>query len=235
MNEEYKVYLKKFKVAVSILVGSIVVVIFLISKIIPEIQNIFKIQEEYKTQTAALADAERKLKTLQDNAEAQKQEDANILKAFFKPIGGGTDTESVISDEFGEILQLMRENKIKARSLKYDYDPQDDNFVKNAGNKYHVCKVTAEMIANYANFENFLRDLYKHEHFLDISNIEILPYEKNKRILLINLQIKLYAQRDPSSVVDTPAPSAPVEATGKAPDASQNKPKNIAPASPEEE
>lgn len=234
MNEEYKAYLKKFKVAVSILAGSVLLAIFLVSKIVPEVQNIFNIQEEHKAQDAILADSERKLKSLQESAEAKKQEDANILKAFFKPIGGGTDTESVISDEFGEILQLMRENKIKARSLKYDYDPQDDNFVKNVGNKYHVCKVTAEMIASYANFENFLRDLYKHEHFLDISNIEIIPYEKNKRILLINLQLKLYAQRDPSSVVDMPAPSAPAEATGKAPDASQNKPQNIEPNAPGE-
>ena len=232
MNEEYKVYLSKFKVAVLILVASVLVVIFLIYKTIPEVQNIFNIQEEYKTQTTTLADAERKLKSLQESVEAKKQEDAVVLKAFFKPISGGTDTESVISDEFGEILQLMRENKIKARSLKYDYDPQDDNFVKNVGNRYHVCKVTAEMIANYANFENFLRDLYKHEHFLDILKIEILPYEKNKRILLINMQIKLYAQRDPSSVVDMPTPSAPADATGKAPDASQNKPQNIEPNAP---
>ena len=26
-----------------------------------------------------------------------------------------------------------------------------------------------------------------------------MPYQKNKRILLINLQFKLYAQRDPST------------------------------------
>ena len=106
------------------------------------------------------------------------------------------DTEAAIADEFAEILQLIRDNKIKTRSVKYDYDPQDDNFVKNAANRYHVCRVSAEMIASYANFANFLRELYKHEHFLEISKIEIAPYEKNKRILLVSLQIKLYAQKD---------------------------------------
>ena len=134
-------------------------------------------------------------------------ENENVMKAFFKPIEQGLDTEAVISDEFGEILQIIRENKIKTRSVKYDYDPQDDNFVKNAANRYHVCRVSAEMIGTYANLENFLRELYKHEHFLDISKVEIAPYEKNKRILLASVQFKLYAQRDPSSVVDTPAPA----------------------------
>lgn len=224
MAEDYKVYVKKFKIAIYIFVGSIVLFGFLISKVIPEIQRIADIQEQHKSQTSALEDAERKLKGLQDTAEARRIENENMLKAFFKPINGGTDTESVISDEFAEILQLIRENKIKTRSINYDYDPQDDNFVKNVGNKYHVCKITAEMIGNYSSFENFLRELYKHEHFLEIAKIEIVPYEKNKRILLVNLQIKLYAQRDPSSVVDTPAPKAP---------ANENKPQNIAPVVPQ--
>lgn len=214
MSEDYKVYLQKFKIAVAIFVGSIALFVFLVSKIVPEIQRITNIQNDYKSQTAALADAERKLQGLKDNIEAKRIENENMVKAFFKPINGGTDTESVISDEFGEILQIIRENKIKTRSIQYDYDPQDDNFVKNVGNKYHVCRITAEMIANYSSFANFLRELYKHEHFLEISKIEILPYQKNKKILLVNLQIKLYAQRDPSSVTETPTPTPENQTAG---------------------
>lgn len=206
--DKYTIYLKKFQIAVGIFALSLIVFIFLVSKVIPEVQKISQIQNDYKTQSSALADSERKLQDLKDAAKRKEAENENIQKIFFKPISEGLDTEAAISDEFGEILQIVRENKIKMRSVKYDYDPQDDNFVKNAGNRYQVCRVTAEMIASYSNFANFLRELYKHEHFLEISKIEIAPYEKNKRILLISLQIKLYAQRDPSTVVETPAPAA---------------------------
>ena len=190
--EKYNVYLKKFQIAIAILAVTLLACIGMLAKT----------QENYKTQTSSLADAERKLEELKKDAERKEAEDENVLKMFFKPISDGLDTEAAISDEFGEILQVMRDNKIKARSVKYDYDPQDDNFVKNAGNKYHVCRVTAEMIANYANFAGFLRELYKHEHFLDITSIEILPYQKNKRILLINLQFKLYAQKDAATAAE---------------------------------
>lgn len=206
--DKYTIYLKKFQIAVGIFVLSLVVFIFLVMKVVPEAQRISQIQTDYKAQSSALADSERKLQDLKDAAKRKEAENENIQKIFFKPISEGLDTEAAISDEFGEILQIVRENKIKMRSVKYDYDPQDDNFVKNAGNRYQVCRVTAEMIASYSNFANFLRELYKHEHFLEISKIEIAPYEKNKRILLISLQIKLYAQRDPSTVVETPAPAA---------------------------
>lgn len=206
--DKYTIYLKKFQIALGIFALSLIVFIFLVSKVIPEVQKISQIQNDYKAQSSALADSERKLQDLKDAAKRKEAENENIQKIFFKPISEGLDTEAAISDEFGEILQIVRENKIKMRSVKYDYDPQDDNFVKNAGNRYQVCRVTAEMIASYSNFANFLRELYKHEHFLEISKIEIAPYEKNKRILLISLQIKLYAQRDPSTVVETPAPAA---------------------------
>ena len=206
--DKYTIYIKKFQIALGIFALSLIVFIFLVSKVIPEVQKISQIQNDYKTQSSALADSERKLQDLKDAARRKETENENIQKIFFKPISEGLDTEAAISDEFGEILQIVRENKIKMRSVKYDYDPQDDNFVKNAGNRYQVCSVTAEMIASYSNFANFLRELYKHEHFLEISKIEIAPYEKNKRILLISLQIKLYAQRDPSTVVETPAPAA---------------------------
>lgn len=206
--DKYTIYLKKFQIAVGIFVLSLIVFIFLVMKVVPEAQRISQIQTDYKAQSSALADSERKLQDLKDAAKRKEAENENIQKIFFKPISEGLDTEAAIPDEFGEILQIVRENKIKMRSVKYDYDPQDDNFVKNAGNRYQVCRVTAEMIASYSNFANFLRELYKHEHFLEISKIEIAPYEKNKRILLISLQIKLYAQRDPSTVVETPAPAA---------------------------
>lgn len=207
MDNNYSIYLKKFKIALAILGLSVVISIALIAKTVPEIQKIVQIQQDTKTKSGELTDAERKLTELKSAAEKREVQDSNVLQMFFKPVSEGLDTEAAISDEFGEILQLMRDNKVKARSVKYDYDPQDDNFVKNAANKYHVCRVSAEMVANYADFANFVRELYKHEHFLDISKIEIVPYQKNKKILLVSFQIKLYAQRDPSSVVETPAPT----------------------------
>ncbi len=206
--EKYSIYFKKFKIAIIILVAALALFIFFVTKIVPEVQKIMQIQNDYKTQSSALADSERKLQDLRDTAAKKEAEGEDIAKMFFKPISEGLDTEAAISDEFGEILQLIRENKIKTRSVKYDYDPQDDNFVKNAANRYHVCRITAEMIASYSNFANFMRELYKHEHFLEISKVEIVPYEKNKRILLVSLQVKLYAQKDAATAAAEAAEAA---------------------------
>lgn len=194
--EKYNVYIKKFQLAIVILVLAIAAVIWMIVKTVPEVQRIMQIQNDQKTQSSALADAERKLADLKAEALKQEAEDADIAKLFFRPITEGLDAEAAISDEFTEILQIIRDNRIKVRSVDYEYDPKDDNFVKFIPFKYHVCRISAEMIANYSSLANFLREVYKHEHFLDIEKIEISPYNKNKRILLVNVVIKLYAQKD---------------------------------------
>lgn len=213
--EQYSIYIKKFKIGLGILLVAIIVAVVLVANVVPKIKRIMDVQNQYKSESSALADAERKLENLKSAEEKQQVEEENIAKAFFRPISSGLDTEAAISDEFGEILQLIRENKIKTRSIKYDYDPQDDNFVKNVSNKYQVCMISTEMIATYSDFENFLRDLYKHEHFLDITKVEIIPYEKNKRILLISLQIKLYAQR--TSEIAQPKPAVNSDNQNEAP------------------
>jgi len=198
--ESLKLYITKFRVALLIIVATIAIVTILVMQIVPQVEEVVKLQRQTKDKIAATADLERKLENYKlDAANKEKKDDS--IKAFFKPITGSSDTETAITEEFEEILQLMRDNKVKARSVKYEADPADDNFVKSASAKYQVCRITAELIANYKDFERFLRDLYKHEHFLEISKFEILPYKRNKRILLINLQIKLYAERD--SVVDS--------------------------------
>lgn len=193
--QEIELYFKKFKSIILMLVLILIIFGVIISRVVPVISSIITINSDYNTAVTTLADKERTLQNLKEKTEKANEESKTMLKAFYKPIEQGLDTESVIANEFGEILTLMRSNSIKTRSVKYEYDPKDDNFVKNLPDKYNVAKLDIEMIGTYKEFESFLKELYKHEHFLDISSMEIVPYQKDKKILIINSQIKLYAQK----------------------------------------
>ena len=188
-------FVQKFKTLILMWVVSILAIGFLISKIVPTFNKISQIKKDIVTGTTNLEDKKRTLETIKKKLkEAEKNTEAP--KAFFKPIEKGLDTETVIADEFSEILVLIRGNSIKTRSINYTYDPQDDNFVKNMANKYNVAKLDIEMIGTYKDFERFLKELYRHEHFLDIVSMEIVPYQKNKKILIISFQLKLYAEKN---------------------------------------
>ena len=188
--------LKKFKNALLILGLLVFVVIYLmVTIIIPKLQSISTISSEYNTQSASLSNKERSLDSLKEAAIKANDMNMSDIKEMYKPIETGLDAESIVASQFSDILKLLQANSIKTKSIQYNYNPPDDLFVKGAGDKLSVCKLDMQMVATYKNFENFLKDLHKHKHFLDISKIEILPYEKNKTILIINLQLKLYAQK----------------------------------------
>ena len=190
--------LKPFLVPIVLLLATLGGVGYLGPQVVTNVQSYMATKQEIETKKATLQEKQTKLdgyKKKEAEEKAKEQESKNSDKPFYKPIESGMDTEAVIAGEFNEILQLIRANQIKVRSIKYDYDPSDDNFVSGAGAKYNVARLNMEMIANYSNYDNFLKEMYKHEHFLDLQSVEIVPYKKNKRVLLIYFKVKLYAQK----------------------------------------
>lgn len=198
--QDIEKYLKKFQKVVLALLGVIAIfVLLVVAKLVPVVTEYVKVAGEHVTTVKKLEEQKRTLEDMKAKMAETEEKDKNdknaLVKKFYRPIERGVDAEGVIASEFAEILELVRANSIKMRSIKYDYNPSDDNFVRNVPSEYYVARINAEMISTYKNFESFLKELYKHEHFLDISNIEIVPYQKDKKILLIKFQLKLYAQK----------------------------------------
>lgn len=190
--------LKQFIVPIAILILMIAGIFYIGPKIAENYQSASSLKQEIETKTSQVQEKQNKLdayKKQKEEEEKKEQESANTGKPFYKPIEQGLDTEAVIAGEFAEVLQLIRANQIKVRSIKYDYDPKDDAFVQGAGSKYNVARLNMEMVGNYSNYDNFLKEMYKHDHFIDLQSAEIVPYKKNKRILLINFKVKLYAKK----------------------------------------
>ena len=83
--EKYSVYLKKFQIAIMIIGAALALVIFVIVKTVPEVQKIMQLQTDYKTQSASLADSERKLQDLK-MLKLEKMLKAKIFqKCFLNP------------------------------------------------------------------------------------------------------------------------------------------------------
>ncbi len=194
MNNEK---LKQFLIPLLIVIATFALAIFIGMKLFNNITEMIDLRGQITTKEQELTEKKNKLEELkkQEADEARKlAESASKSKPFYKPAASGMNTEAIIAGEFTEILELVRANRIKVRTIKYEYNPSDDAFVKGAGNKYKAARLNMEMIANYTSYNNFLKELYKHDHFLDIQSVEIVPYRKNKQILLINFKLKLYSQ-----------------------------------------
>lgn len=190
--------IKQFIVPILLIFLTIVGLIVLVPKTIEQLQAFAGAKADVTTKTATYEEKRAQFDQIErQKAEDSAQDQANQAsgKPFYKPVVAGMDTDAAIAGEFAEILELVRANKIKVRSMNNNTKPEGDHFYDNASDTYNVARLDLEMIANYVNYDNFLKELYKHEHFLDIESVEIVPYKKNKKILLINLKLKLYAKK----------------------------------------
>lgn len=190
--------LQKYLIPIVLLIVTVGIIALLVPKISENINSYKDLNsgiEGLKTQVTDKTNTLNEMQKKLDDALEKEREIEQGAKPFYKPIEAGLDTEAVIAGEFAEILELIRANKIKVRTIKYDYNPADDEFVKNGPEKYNCARLNMEMITSYSDFDNFLKELYKHKHFLDIQSFEIVPYKKNRKILLINFKLKLYSRK----------------------------------------
>ena len=121
-----------------ILVGILVIVLVIIAGMAylkPALETYSTTNSEYKT---TLQNYNAKLQELDDlkasaelaNSPKENAENTALEKEFFKPMEAGSDPDVILAGEFNEILSLMIANKIKTRSVDYDYEPKDDPFYK---------------------------------------------------------------------------------------------------------
>lgn len=135
----------------------------------------------------------QKLESHKQAEEQKAKTQVNLIKQIYKPANGSSDAESACAEMFDMVIEYARYNGIKTRSIEYVYNPPEDPFVKGASAKYNVCQLNLQMVGEYGDFENFLKELYKYPYLIGFSKIEIKPYDKNKKILVINLELRLYS------------------------------------------
>lgn len=185
--------MQKYKETILYLVFIIIGFIFSVAKLRPELVNFYLIEKSLHTKNIESADLNRKLEALKAS-EMQKMS-LDTVKNIFKPSLAGGDAETSFIVMFDDIIEMAKYNGVKIYSIAYNYNPADDEFVKGSPDKYNVCELKTQVVADYPDLGSFLKELYKYPYLVNIENFELVPYERDKKVLLVNLQIKLYSSK----------------------------------------
>ena len=100
--EEIVTYLKKFQLAILIVIASIVVCVLLIKQAIPEVQKIQNIQADYISKSSQLADTERQLADLNNVVEKERAENCIKCGLCSKSCPQGLKIPELLSDILNE-------------------------------------------------------------------------------------------------------------------------------------
>lgn len=187
--------MQRYKEAILFIVFMVIAIIYAVFKMQPKIAELIQIENDIKAKTVEVADLDRKVETLKAASIEKEAQTAGQNKKIYKSAESGLDAESSFTVLFDDIIEMTKYNAVKVYSIEYIYNPESDEFVKGAPDRYNVCQLNMQMIADYVDFESFLKELYKYPYLVNIDKLELTPYQKNKKILLINLQLKLYSEK----------------------------------------
>ena len=190
--------LEKYKEAIMYLALIIIVAVALFKQIQPKFLSTIDLFGQVKTQTEVSESISRQLSIAKEKADRKKKLRMldDMTKKIYEPNGAATDSESTFALLLDDIIEISRKNHIKTHSIRQVVDPEEDVFIKGDKAHYSACKLEMKIISDYTDFKEYISDLYKYPYLVNINNIEIYPYEKNKRILLVNLSLTLYAMKN---------------------------------------
>lgn len=186
--------MQKYKEAILYIIFIVIAIVFVVSKIQPKLVELINVEKDLHAKNIEISDLDRKVETLKASELKKDMQIQSLNKKIYKPGETGVDAEASFTIPFDDVIEMAKYNNIKIYSIGYVYNPASDEFVKGAPGKYNVCELTMQLIADYADLGSFLKELYKYPYLINMEKLEIIPYQKNKKILLINLQLKLYSE-----------------------------------------
>ena len=167
--------------------------------IAPQYKN-YKELTDKDEQVSALLEQKQQAKIVIKKKLKQLHESViSSQKKIYSPIESKLGDDALFFTLYSDVIEMVRANTIKIKSIDYKYNPADDIFVKQKGSLYFVCDVNMEVVSNYVNLGKLIQDLYQYPYYIKINEINVIPYNQDKKILLTTISLRLYAHTTPDA------------------------------------
>ena len=167
------------------------------SVITPKMEKITKLEEDIVIKQRTKEAKEKEKKIVENKLKKIQDFLASSQKKIYSPVESDLGDDSLFFTLYNDTLEMIRSNSVKIKAIDYTYNPKDDPFVISGGNDYFVSDVKMELVSNYINLGKLIQEIYQYPYYIKIVEVDIKPYEKDKKILLTNMTLRLYAHTDP--------------------------------------
>ena len=198
----------KYKRYYGVIGFCIAIVIFIVVGVMliqPKFVESKSLESTIADKQAKVEDVQKKLSIVQAKIKKIKNSITSSQKKIYSPIEADLGNETLFFTLYNDVIEMLHANSIKIKSIDYTYNPSTDAFVKFGKDVYFVCDVKMDLVSNYVNLGKLIQDLYQYPYYIKINNLEVKPYEKDKKILLSTLSIRLYAHTAPEDTTEVEA------------------------------
>ena len=205
----------KYKKYFGVIIFCVLIVIFALiafNLVVPQYNKSESLNQQVAAKQQEVDKLRGDMKIVQDKIKRIKDSIVSSQKKIYSPIESDLGNETLFFTLYNDVIEMLHANSIKIRSIDYEYNPQADSFVKAGNDIYFVCDVKMELISNYVNLGKLIQDIYQYPYYIRINEVDVKPYAKDKKILISNLSLRLYAHTAPddtATAVPSEAPAAP--------------------------
>ena len=196
-------------------VGAALLLIFVSYKmVVPKITELTTLTTTINSKQKEVSDLEQKLNIVKTKIKKIKDSIIGSQKKIYYPVESDLGNDTLFFTLYNDVIEMVHANSVKIKSIDYASNPESDEFVRFGKDIYFVCDVNMEIVSNYINLGKLIQDIYQYPYYIRINSLSVKPYEKDKKILLSNLSLRLYAHTAPeeqnSSALteEVPAPAA---------------------------
>lgn len=190
--------LKRYYGIIIFLLGVILLIYFSFNFIKSNVSVYLESSQKLGNMEASLADVKKREIVVKNKINQLKTVKTTVLaKKIYAPNESDLGTDSLFFVLYTDLIEMLRNNSVKIKSIDYKYNPEGDNFVQYGKDAYFVCDIDLKLSSNFVDLGKLIQDIYQYPYYIKIRGIKIVPYEKDRKILLSDLNIRLYSYVEP--------------------------------------
>lgn len=200
--------MEKYKKYLGVIIFLVVIIVLGLTAhyiITPQVEKMKSLEETLTQKKSTLEQKKSEQTRVAKKLQQLKDSVASSQKKIYSPIESDLGNDTLFFTMYNDLLEMVHANSVKIKALDYSYNPAEDKFVQYGKDIYFVCDVNMELISNYVNIGKLIQDIYQYPYYIKINELSIKPYDKDKKILVVNLSLRLYAHTTPQEEITSDA------------------------------
>lgn len=168
---------------------------FLFHLNLPLINSFFSTQSDIKEKKESISDLEKSVEIAKKNKIEAQAKGPLEEKLIYEPEIKSTDTMVSFNGMLETVLELSKQSGVKVKTIEFKNIPESDPIKQNHSSTHAATLLETQLIGTYTQLQNLLRDIYRHKYLMGINSLKVVPYINDKKLLIIDLAISLYAKK----------------------------------------
>lgn len=197
---------KTLKIAINILKENaayaapiLLVVVLFVNFVIPQFTksiDAVKLLKSNKAQYEQVVEQYNMLKMQQDAQNRQKKV-VKDGKAIFEAPDMQFSPDASFAPLFELVLTIAQQSGIRIRAIDYNYSPQEDAIFAAKLEGYNTCELNMVIVGSYTEIQTFFKTIMKEQYVTNLAEVELNPWDKDKKILIAKVKLRLYTRTLP--------------------------------------